>query len=120
MKRLLLCGLLLTWTLAAADVSGIWNGKAAQSSAKYAQIPSSLQVTLLQAGNDVTGTFKVGNSKPIAIKSGTASGSQLSLALQPSGAGLVTATLGLQPSGQITGTMTDSQGNVFTVSLKKQ
>src|SRR5947208_966934 len=120
MKKLLLCGLLFAFTLAASDVSGIWNGKSAQNTTKYGPVRTPVQVTLLQAGTNVTGTFKIDNAKPVAIKTGTASGNQVSISLLVGGGKVITANLTLQGTNQLTGNLTDSQGQMYALSLTKQ
>ncbi|MGB6946985.1 MAG: hypothetical protein WBE37_31600 [Bryobacteraceae bacterium] len=116
MKKLSLMILLFSASLVAQDFSGIWNGKGGIESTKYGVVPQTAQMTLLQAGSTLQGTFKLGNSKPIAISSGSVSGTQLNLIV---GQGLASGTL-TQNGGELTGKMTSSSGQVMDFVFTKQ
>jgi hypothetical protein len=118
MKKSLLTMLALAASLGAAqDYSGIYNGKAVVQSARYpGGVPYTVQITLIQAGTSLTGTLKIGNSKPIPIVSGTASGGSLTFAT----AGKVQSTAQLTANGnELAGRMTTSVGAVYAVALAK-
>jgi hypothetical protein len=118
MKKLLLIALAVAASLVAqTGYSGIYNGKGIQQSARYpGGVPYTLQITLIQAGESLTGTLKVGNSRPVPIISGTVSGSSLTFAT----GGKTQSTGQLSASGtQLTGRVTSSTGAVYEVALKK-
>jgi len=119
MKKILLTTLVLAASLAAqtGGYSGIYDGKGIQQSARYpGGVPYSLQITLIQAGESLTGTLKVGNSKPVPIISGTVSGTSLTFAT--GGKSQSTAQLSAK-AGQLTGRVTSSTGVVYEVALTK-
>ena len=109
MKKSLILMLALAGSLA-ADASGIWNGKGTLPDPKYGHIPVTAQLTILQAGTSLKGTFKAGNGKPVPI-TGTVSGTQVTFAVA---SGAVTANL-QQNGTQLTGTMTSNAGMVATM-----
>src|SRR5579864_6027161 len=79
MKRLAVMMLAFASSLAAADYSGIWNGKGTVQSARYpGGVPYTVQMTILQAGNSFNGTLKVGNNTPLQVSNGSVSGTGLS------------------------------------------
>lgn len=119
MKKLAIVTLLWTASLAAADYSGIWNGKGAVQSARYpGGIPYTVQMTLLQAGTSLKGTLKVGNNTPFPISSGTVSGTALTFSAR-TGPTQVTAQLSVT-GAQLTGRMTLSDGTVYSVVFTKR
>ena len=62
MKKLAIMMFLFGASLfAQTSFSGIWNGKGGIGSARYGTVPQTSQMTLLQAGRSVQGTFKMGN-----------------------------------------------------------
>jgi len=119
MKKTLLTMLAFAASLMAQDYSGTYNGKAMQQSEKYAGgVPYALQMTVLQAGQTFTGTFKIGTSKPVPIVSGTVSGSSLTFAMV--GNNKMQSTAQLSATGnELTGRITMSTGAVYTVALQK-
>jgi hypothetical protein len=112
MKRIVIVMFAFAACLAAqtAQVSGIWNGTGGVADSKYGSVPVTAQLTLIQAGNSLQGTFKAGNGKPVALDagSGAVSGNQIVFSV---GNGGVTANL-TQNGNQLTGTMTSSSGQV--------
>lgn len=117
MKKMTVLMLLFATYLAAADYSGIWNGQGGFESAKYGTVPAVAQMTLLQAGNSLQGTFQLGNNNLMTISSGSVSGTQVTLVLNN---GTVTATLNDNGSGQLTGKMTSSSGDVADFVFTKR
>jgi len=115
MKKLVVLLLSLTTFLAAADYSGIWNGKGGIESAKYGSVPQTAQMTLLHSGSSVSGTLKLGNGKVWKITSGSASGATITFALDNGS----TASL-VQNSSQLQGKITSSKGEVLDVVFTKQ
>jgi hypothetical protein len=116
MKKLSVMILLFAASLAAQTYAGIWNGTGGIESAKYGVIPQSAQITLLQAGTSLQGTFKLGNAKPLPITSGTVSGNQLTLVVAK---GVATGTF-TASGGQLQGSMTSSSGEVINFVFKPQ
>ena len=114
MKKLIVVLLSLAVSLAAADCSGIWNGKGGIESAKYGSVPQTAQMTLLQAGSSVTGTLKIGNGSIMKIASGAVSGSTVTFAV---GRGTGTLT---QSGAQLSGRLTSSQGQILDIVFTKQ
>lgn len=116
MKKLVLCVLALALSLSAADVSGKWAGKAAQSDQKYGQIFSTTSLELKQSGSAVSGTLVLSNmSYPIT---GTNDGSTLKFSLK-AGKTLVTGTFTPSANG-LSGRYSTDSGQVYTVQLAKQ
>lgn len=115
-SKLAIAMLVLAGSLMAQDYSGIWNGKGGQVDAKYGTVPVTAQLTLLQAGTSLQGTFKAGGLKPVAIASGSVSGTQVVFVV---GAGVVTARL-TQNGSQLAGTMTSGSGDVVNIVFTKQ
>jgi hypothetical protein len=118
MKKLATLALLLAGGLSAADFSGIWDGNGSTPDPKYGNIPVVMQMTLLQAGNNLTGTIKINNAPPTKITSGSVNGSN---------ATIVVVSQNRQSTGQITingpqivGRVTTSTGKVYTIVLKKR
>jgi len=114
MKKLIVAMLVLAGSLAAADYSGIWNGKGGIESAKYGLVPQTVQMTLLQAGASLSGTVKIGNGPVMKIASGSVSGSTLTFALT-GGTGSLTAS-----GGQLRGKLTSSQGQILDIVFTKK
>ena len=115
MKRLVVLLLSLTAFLAAADYSGIWNGKGGIESAKYGSVPQTAQMTLLQAGSSASGTLKLGNGPLWKITSGTVSGSTITFALDNGSTASLT-----QSSSQLQGKITSSKGEILDIVFTKQ
>jgi hypothetical protein len=115
MQKIVILALAFAASLAAADYSGIWNGKGGIESAKYGSVPWTSQLTLLQAGSSVSGTLKMGNGKPTALTTGSVSGSQITFAI---GTG---STASLTQNGtQLQGKITSSTGDIYDVVFTKQ
>ena len=110
-KLIVLLVLLLTLTpcLAAATLSGIWNGKGGKEDPKYGSVPVTVQMTLLQAGSSVHGTIKMGNGPIIKIPSGSVSGSSVKLVV---GDGTGSGSFTLNGS-KLSGRLTSSRGEIF-------
>src|SRR5580698_8416802 len=108
MKKLAIMFLACAASLAAADYSGIWNGKGGMVSAKYGTVPYIAQLTILQDGTALKGTFKAGNGTPVPFTAGSVSGTQVTFAIAN---GAVTAVLS-QSGAQLVGKMTSSSGSV--------
>ena len=119
MKKLATLALLLAGGLSAADFSGIWNGNGSVQDSKYGSLPTTMQMTLLQAGNSLTGTLKVNNAKPAKITSGTVNASNATIVMVSPQGHQSTSQLTIN-GNQITGRVTTSTGKVYTVLLKKQ
>ena len=115
MKKLVVLLLSLTTFLAAADYSGIWNGKGGIESAKYGSVPQTAQMTLLHAGSTVSGTLKLGNGAVWKITSGSVSGSAITFALDNGS----TRSLA-QSSSQLQGKITSSKGAILDIVFTKQ
>jgi citrate lyase synthetase len=109
--------LTLAAAFAATDYSGIWNGKGGKEDAKYGKVPATAQMTLLQAGTSLKGTLKFGNNKPVAIASGTVSGSQLTIVVVNNGK-QITGSLS-QVGTQLSGKMTSSNGQIYDFVFTK-
>ena len=119
MKKLAIMMLAAAASLAAAtDYSGIWTGKGGKEDPRYGSVPAVAQMTLLQSGTSLSGTFKLANGKPVKITSGTVSGGQLTVVLTSPG-GQVTGRL-TQTGTQLTGKMTSSNGNVYDFVFTKE
>ncbi len=119
MKRLAVMMLAFASSLAAADYSGIWNGKGTVQSARYpGGVPYTVQMTILQAGNSFNGTLKVGNNTPLQVSNGSVSGTGLSFRASLASF-QVTGQLSAN-AGQLSGQMTLSDGTVFTVGFTQQ
>jgi len=116
MKKLAILILAGAASLMAADCSGIWNGTGSIPSQKYGQIPLTAQLTLIQDGANVSGTFKSGNGKVSPLTAGAVSGTQVKFAV---GGGRMTAVLN-EVGGQLVGTMTSSRGEVVNLVFTKQ
>jgi len=114
MKKLVVLLLSLTTFLAAANYSGIWNGKGGIESAKYGSIPQTAQMTLLQAGSSVSGTLKIGNGRPMQLSAGAVSGSTITFAVS-GGTGTLT-----QNGAQLQGKLTSSRGEILDIVFTKQ
>jgi hypothetical protein len=113
MKKFALAALMLAGSLM-ADESGIWNGQGGIVDAKYGSVPTTAQLTLIQDGSSLQGTFKVGNGTPMAITNGSVSGTTVVFAAGP-------ATATLTASGnQLVGKMTSSTGKVINFVFTKQ
>ena len=112
MKKLAIMVLLFAASLASAqEYSGIWNGVGGKVDSHYGTVPATAQMTLIQAGTSLKGTIKLGNGKPVAITSGTVSGTQLTVVIVNSSFQM---TGNLSQSGsQLTGKMTSSSGTVY-------
>ncbi len=109
MKKLSIMAFLFVASLGAqTSFSGIWNGSGGIASARYGTVPQTSQMTLLQAGSSVTGTFKLGNGPLVTITSGTVTGSQINIVV---GNGIGTGALTANGS-QLVGTMTSATGMV--------
>ena len=74
-------------------------------------------MTVVQAGSSFTGTLKIGSGKPMQIKSGAVSGTQLTFSIV-TGAGQLTGSL-TQTGTQLTGKMTASNGQTFDFVFTK-
>jgi len=114
MKKIAIVMFIFATSLVAQSFSGIWNGQGGIVDAKYGSVPTSAQLTLIQDGNSLLGTFKVGNGKPTAISSGSVSGSQVVFAVGPA-----TATLTAN-GNQLVGKMTSSTGKIVNFVFTKQ
>jgi hypothetical protein len=117
MKKLAMMAILFAASMAASDVSGIWDGSGGIESAKYGMVPLTAQLTLIQSGSSVTGTYRRGNGKPGPITSGAANGGQITFVISSDGS---TATLTQNSNGQLQGKITSSTGDVFDVVFTKE
>ena len=117
MKKLVIVILAFAASLSAADYSGIWNGTGGKEDARYGLVPRTAQLTVVQAGNSFTGSLKIGNGKPLPIKSGTVSGTQLTFAIV-TGVSQISGSL-TQSGSQLSGKMTASNGQTFDFVFKK-
>lgn len=115
MKKLAVILLSLTASLSAADYSGIWNGKSGMASPRYGSVPGTAEMTLLQAGNSVSGTLKMGKGPIMKIASGAVSGSTITFAVGTGGTARLT-----QSGAQLTGKLTSSKGQVLDVVFTKR
>jgi hypothetical protein len=114
MKKLAIMMFMFATSLAAQNVAGIWNGQGGIVDAKYGVVPTTVQMTLLQDGSALQGTFKVGNGKPGPIKSGSVSGTQVVFTVGPA-----TAALTLNSNNQLVGKMTSSTGKIVNFIFTK-
>jgi hypothetical protein len=117
MKKLAISALLFAASLSAADYSGIWNGKGGKQDVRYGTVPMTAQMTLLQAGSNFSGTLSLGGGAAMPFTSGTVSGSQLVFSIV-NGKAQLNGTLSGSAS-QLTGKVTDSVGNTFTLVFTK-
>jgi len=113
MKRMMIAMFVLAASLAAADYSGIWNGKGGIESAKYGSVPQTAQMTLLQAGSSLSGTLKIGNGPIMTITAGSVSGNAITFAVT-GGTASLTAT-----GSQLQGKLTSSQGQILDIVFTK-
>jgi|SRR5581483_9260851 len=113
MTKVMVVLLALAASVAAADYSGIWNGKGGIESPQYGSVPQTAQMTLLQAGSSLTGTLKIGNGPVLKITSGTVSGSTITFAFT-GGTGSLT-----QVSAQLQGKLTWSKGDILDIVFTK-
>jgi hypothetical protein len=112
MKKLIVLLLILAPCLAAAaNLSGVWNGKGGKEDPKYGMVPVTVQMTLLQAGSSVTGTIKMGNGPIVKISSGSVSGDSVKFAVG-NGSGSGSFTLN---GSNLSGRLTSSRGDIFDV-----
>jgi hypothetical protein len=118
MKKLVIALLALATSLAASDVSGIWSGKGGIQDAKYGSVPTTAQLTLLQAGATVTGTFKMDNGKIMPISTGSIDGNQIVFVVNV-GTGQITARFA-PIANRLVGRMTSSTGKVIDFVFTKQ
>jgi len=117
MKRLAIVMLAFAGSLAAqANYSGIWNGTGGVVSQKYTSVPVTAQMTLIQAGTALQGTFKAGNGKPVPL-TGSVSGDKVVLSVAN---GAVTANLTAQTPSQLVGTMTSNGGQIANMVFVPQ
>jgi hypothetical protein len=113
-KKIVTLAVMLAASLAAQDFSGIWNGTGGKVDSHYGTVPATAQMTVLQAGNSFSGTFKLGNNKPVTISAGAVSGSQLNFVVN----GFVTGTLSFS-GANLTGKMTSNTGDVYNFVFTK-
>jgi hypothetical protein len=119
MKKLAILMFVLAASLAAQDLSGIWNGKGGKEDLKYGKVPATAQMTILQAGTTFHGTIKLNSGKPMTIATGTSSGGKLTFSLTTTGGGRITGNLALS-GGQLTGKMTSSTGSIYDFVFTKR
>ena len=117
MKKLAIVILAFAASLSAADFSGVWNGTGGKVDSRYGVVPQTAQMTVVQAGSSFTGTLKIGSGKPMQIKSGAVSGTQLTFAIV-TGAAQITGSL-TQNGTQLSGRMTASNGQTFNFVFTK-
>jgi hypothetical protein len=113
MKKFAIIALLLAGSLL-ADQSGIWKGTGGIVDSKYGTVPTNAQLTLLQAGSKLQGTFQVGNGTPMAITNGSVSGTTVVFSVGPATA-TFTAT-----GNQMVGKMTSTTGKIVNFVFTKQ
>jgi hypothetical protein len=119
MKKLAMMMFAFSASLAAQDLSGIWNGLGGKEDAKYGKVPATAQMTVLQAGTSFHGTLKLNTGKVFQITNGTITGGRLTFAMTVNGH-QITANL-LLTGAQLSGKMTSSTGAIFDfVFTKKQ
>lgn len=119
MKKLIIALLALATSLAAAsDVSGVWNGKGGIQDVKYGTVPATAQLTLLQSGSTVQGTFKMDNGKIMPIATGSVDGNQIVFVVSV-GTGQITARF-TPIANRLIGRMTGSNGKVIDFIFTKQ
>jgi hypothetical protein len=118
MKKLAIMMFTLAASLAAQDLSGIWNGKGGKEDTKYGVVPATAQMTVLQAGTSFHGTLKMSTGKVLPITGGTSSGGKLTFAIV-NGNQQITGNLSLSGS-QLVGKMTASNGRIFDFVFTKQ
>jgi hypothetical protein len=119
MKKLAIMMFTLAASLAAQDLSGIWNGKGGKEDPKYGTVPQTAQMTVLQAGTSFHGTLKLGAGGAIMpITNGTSSGGKMTFTIV-TGKSQITGNLGLSGS-QLSGKMTASNGSTFDFVFTKQ
>jgi hypothetical protein len=115
MKKLVCVAFAFAVSLAAADYSGIYNGKGGFEDPKYGSVPSTAQMTLTQAGSAISGTLKIGNGPIIKLSAGSISGSQITFAAGNGGTGSLTVN-----GTQLQGKLTSSTGKILDVVFTKQ
>jgi hypothetical protein len=120
MKKIAIIMFALATCLMAQDYSGSWSGVGGKEDTRYGSVPQTAQITILQGGTAITGgTLKMGSSNMVSIKSGTVSGSQLTFVAVFPGGGQVTGNF-TQSSGQLTGKMYGSNGEVYDFVFTKK
>ena len=118
MKKLAIMMFILAASLAAQDLSGIWNGKGGKEDKKYGTVPATAQMTILQAGSSFHGTLKMNaTGKLMQITNGTSSGGKVTFAIV-NGSQQITGNLSVSGS-QLTGKMTMSNGSIFDFVFTK-
>ena len=111
--------LLLFASLAAADVSGIWNGQGGKEDPRYGSVPMTAQITLEQAGSSVWGTLRFGNGNVMSISSGAVSGSQVTFVVKGYQGAQITGSF-TQNGNQLSGKMTASNGQTYDFVFTQQ
>ena len=115
MKKLAMIALVFAASLMADDYSGVWKGKGGIEDARYGSVPQTAQLTLVQAGSQISGTLKIGNGKILPLSSGTVSGSQITFAVGNGGSGTLTVS-----GASAQGRLTSSTGQVLDIVFNKQ
>lgn len=118
MKKIAIVMFTLAVSLAAQDLSGIWNGKGGKEDMKYGKVPATAQLTVLQAGTSFHGTLKMNTGKVLQIANGAVSGGELTFVIN-NGGQQITANL-LLTGAQLSGKMTSSSGSIFDFVFTKQ
>ena len=120
MKKLAVMMFILAASLAAQDLSGIWNGKGGKEDPKYGTVPATAQMTVLQAGTSFHGTLKLGGARGaiMQITNGTSSGGHLTFTIV-NGKAQITGNLAVNGS-HLAGKMTASNGATFDFVFTKQ
>jgi hypothetical protein len=119
MKRLFLSAVLFSVSvLSAADLTGLYIGKGVKPDQKYGSLGADFQIGLTQAGSTITGFLIQGKSPAIRFTSGAVSANQVTISLTQ-GTVVFTGLFSLSGS-QLSGRLTGSDGEVYTIALTRQ
>jgi hypothetical protein len=118
-KKLFLSALLFSAAiLSAADLTGLYAGKGVKADQKYGPLGSDFQIGLTQAGSAITGFLIQGKSPAIQFTGGAVSGNQVTISLTE-GKVLFTGLFTVD-GNQLSGRLTGSDGDVYTIALTKR
>lgn len=118
---LLLSVLLVTATVSAADLSGVWTGRQVAAGDGFPNgRTGAVQLTVAQKGPALDGVFTVAESKPVKIEAGRIGESgKITFWLRDAQNFLVTAQLTLDGEW-LRGRLTSSTGRVMNVALRRE
>jgi len=115
MKKIAIVVLSLAAAASAAEskLTGIWNGTGGSESGQYGTVPVTAELTLLHAGNTVTGTFRMAQGMVMKISSGVVCGSKITFAVGTEKEGVLGTAVLTQNGDTLQGKVTSNQGEVY-------